>query len=221
MTGPGRQFSADELDADEGGDLLGLLSTGREIESEAARSAVQPSADFADRVQAAIAAEPSPDPLTVAARAARAGRWSALVAAVRDGWRVAFGANRPLAARAPALALVLVAAVAVTSVGGAATVGALQLLTPDESPPPSELLPTPSPSPSPSPTPTPTPTTPPTPSPSPSASDEPTPTGTDDNGGNSGPGSTDDNGGNSGPGSTDDNGGNSGPGSDNSGPGSY
>jgi hypothetical protein len=178
---------------------------GRELDGVAGQPAPPLPAGFVDDVMSAIAAEPSPRPVSAAAQALRAGRPVALLAAVVDAWRVAFGGGRPGIVRAPALALLLVAAVALTSVlslGGYAAAGALGLLdepsTPVIEPSPS---PTPSPTPSPSISPSPSPSPPLTPSPSPSASASPSPTETDeaeetedpsDDGGgsdNSGPGS--------------------------------
>ena len=51
-----------------------------------------------------------------------------MVAALADSWRVAFSGGRPFAVRAQALAFVLVAILAVGSLGGIAAVGAVRLL---------------------------------------------------------------------------------------------
>jgi uncharacterized membrane protein YgcG len=197
-------------------ELATSLATARELEAMTSGSDQPPGEDFADRVMAAIALEPVPQPATVAGSALRRGRPLGLLAAVRDAWRVALSGGRPLAVRAQALALVLVAAVAVGSLlsaGGYAVAGALGLFSSD---PPAVL---PSPSPSPSLPPSPSPSVPPSPSPTPSASPSPvsTPVQTDETETES-PGATDDDGGgNSGPGGGGDD---SGSGSGSSGSGS-
>jgi uncharacterized membrane protein YgcG len=181
-----RRFEASELDGDDA-ELAGLLRTARDLESFAASEHAAPSADFEDRVMAAIAAEPAP-------RAVMAGGF---IATVRNAWRLAWSGGRPMAVRAQAFALLLIVAVAFGSVGSLAVVGAARLLTPPVSPPPT-VLPTPSPSPSvppspsPSPSVVPSPSVSPSPSPTPSATDTEEPSGTDDHGGGSGSGSGDD-----------------------------
>lgn len=200
MSDMGKRFDPSELDGGDAAELSGLLRTARDLEAFAASEHSMPSADFEDRVMAAIAAEPPP-------RAMLAGGF---ITGIRNAWRLAWSGGRPMAVRAQAFALLLVVAVAVGSVGSLAAVGVARLLSP-EIPPPS-LLPNPSPSPSPSlPSPSPSPSIPATPSPSPSLpsaspspSDtaEPTetaePNGTDDHGGGSGSGSGSDSGSGSG-----------------------
>jgi uncharacterized membrane protein YgcG len=218
MNDPRGRFHPSELDIALDADSAELLATARDIEAYAHGTTVAPSVGFEDRVMAAIANEPMPRPST------RLG----FVAFVRDAWAAAFGAGRPLAVRAQGLALLLLLAVAIGSVGSVVAVGAGRLLA-QQGPTPSPVLPSPSPSVSPSPSPSPSPT--PTPTPTPSATPSATPTetasrtatendepsGTDDSGGgsgNSGPGGGEDSGGNSGPG------GGGGSGSDDSGSGS-
>ncbi len=167
--------------------------------------AIRPSEDFTDRVLGAIADEPLPRPMAVAGVAAREGRVGALVGALRDTWHVAWSGGRPMAARAQAMAFVLLLVVAVGSVGAAATVGAINVLfsttsTPSIAPEPSlpavvspSVGPTASPSPSPTPSvtpstsPEPTKTAKPTPTPThtdgPRHTETPEPTETDDHGG--------------------------------------
>jgi uncharacterized membrane protein YgcG len=196
----------------------------RELERLAGASNLMPTEDFADRIMAAVAAEPSPQPIADLGSAVRSVRLGAALAAIRDAWRVAFGSSRPFVLRAQALALVLVVGVLSVGVGSAAVVGASKLFTPPAPPQPSQIAPTPStpPSPSPSPTPSvspspsPSSTVPPGATPSPIDTAQPTETAepTDSGGGNSGPG-----GGGSGNGSGSGSG-NSGPGSGSSGPGS-
>jgi hypothetical protein len=206
-----RRFHPSELDITFDADSAELLATARDLEAYAHTGTIVPTADFEDRVMAAIADEPMPRPST------RRG----FVAFVKDAWAAAFGAGRPLAVRAQGLALLLLLAVALGSVGSVVAVGAGRLLAqPAPTLPP--VLPSPSPSVSPSPSPSPSPSATPTPTPSPTASPTETarptatetdePSGTDDSGGesgNSGPGGGDDSGGGSG---SDDSGGNSGPG---------
>lgn len=220
-------FGAAELPEDEpAADLATSLATARELEAMAAAPDTATGDDFTDRVMAAIALEPVPQPSAVAGSALRSGRPLGFVAAVRDAWRVAVSGGRPLAVRAQALALVLVAAVAVGSLlsaGGFAVAGALGLLAPSDPPavlpspsPPPSLVPGPSPSPSVSPPPSVSPS----PSISPSPTVRPTPTATPDD--TESPEATDDDGGgNSGPGGGgDDSGSGSGSGSGSSGSGS-
>ena len=144
----------------------------------------RPDDGFEDRVMAAIAVEPMPRPM----------RGLGFLATVREAWAVAFGAGRPLAMRAQALALLLMVAVAVGSVGSVAVVGASRLLGPAVGPPTTPSpAPSPSPLPSPVPTPSPSPSMSPTPSPTttarPTATETDEPSGTDDSGGSSGSGS--------------------------------
>jgi hypothetical protein len=216
----GRRFDPSEL---ENGDPAGngdaaaaeLLVIARDLEAFASSESVTPSVDFEDRVMAALADEPPP-------RAVSAGGLVGLVALVRDAWRLTWSGGRPLAVRAQALAFVLLAAVALGSLGSLAAVGVGKVLSP-ATPPPTVApapLPTPTPSlvPSPSSSPSVTPTPSPTPSPTasptqgtaePTETVEPTETGDD----SSGPGS----GGTPRP-TSDSSGTGSGSGSDSSGP---
>lgn len=215
MNGPRGRFHPSELDVVLDAESAELLATARDLETYAEMGTAQLSIDFSDRVMAAIATEAMPRP-TADRR---------LVAFVRDAWAAAFGAGRPLAVRAQGLALLLLLAVAVGSVGSVVAVGASRLLTPPATPPPTVIpTPTPSPVPStppPSPSPSPNVTPSPTPSETPSQTARPTATGTDEPSGtddNSGPGGgggsgSDDSGGNSGRGG-------GGSGSDDSGSGS-
>lgn len=163
------------------------LGVGRQLDAFAAADRIEPRADFTARVMTAIAAEPAPQPAAVAGDALRRGRPLALVAALGDAWRVTFSGGRPVAMRAQALAFVLVAAIAIGSIGGLIGVGASGLFNRSDSgptPEPSPVMPSPLPSPSPtvspsispSPTPSPTPTPTPTPTPSRTPTDEPTET---------------------------------------------
>ena len=238
MSDFGRRFDASEL----GDDLVDnaaaaeLLAVARDLETYARSDSVTLSGDFEDRVMAAIANEPPPRPMGSRGLLG-------IVAVVRDAWRLVWSADRPIAVRAQALAFVLLAAVALGSLGSLAAVGVGALLSPDGPVPTVQPAPVPTPSPSVVPSQRPTPSVSPSPSATPSASPtetaEPTetpepaetPEGTDDSSGpgsgsgsdSSGPGSgdeterpTEDS---SGPGSGGDSSG-SGSGSDSSGSGS-
>ena len=179
-----RPFHPSELSGADGGDptsaeLGEAHATARAIESQLAAADVHPSTGFADRVMAAIAEEPQPQPAVAAGLALRRGRIGMLFGALADSWRVAFSGGRPLAVRAQAAAFVLVAILAAGSLGGIALVGAFDVLAPNRSPspPPSQVaLPTPSPTFGPSETSQPTDTTEPTETPE--ASDTPEPSET-------------------------------------------
>jgi hypothetical protein len=111
--GPGlggpRRFSPSELDEDmPGAEQAALLATARELEWLADVDGIGPTAGFADRVMFAIAAEPLPRPVVAAYGAARRGRPMGVIAALGDLWRVGFGGgSRPMAARLPAMALLV------------------------------------------------------------------------------------------------------------------
>ena len=172
------RFRSDELGEDAtAGEQAQIMATARELEWLAAADDVAPTTGFADRVMAAVAAEPTPRPVSAAASAARRGAFLGVLTALGDLWRVAWTGGRPLSARAPAMALVVVL-MAATVGAGALGVGALGglLNRPDVTPPPltspSPAIPTPSPSPSISPAPSGSPA----PSPSPARTPEPTET---------------------------------------------
>lgn len=198
----------------------------RELEALAADSGIQSPVGFADRVMAAVAQEPLPQPARAFGIALGGRHLRAAVAAVGDAWRVVVRGSTPLGVRAQALALALVVTIGSLAVAGGAAVGAIDLLTanpPTPSPTtplPSELQPSPSPSPTPSQVPEPLPVASGTPdaaetpelTETPGANQgprtaTPSPTGTDDHGGGSGGGGqapsptaigTDDHGGGSG-----------------------
>jgi uncharacterized membrane protein YgcG len=204
-----RRFDPEELRAtgttgDPGAtdaELADALSMARELETMSASDLTQPTADFEDRVMAAIATESAPRVVIRPRSAVRGGRVGAIALAVRESWAVAFSGGRPVAVRAQAFAIVLVAVLAVglLTTAGALTVGALlqgRATPPPTNAPPPTFLPTPTnpPAISPGPTvavsPSPTETAEPTETPEPTETARPT--GTDDHGGGSG--------GNSGPG---------------------
>ena len=134
-------FHPSELDgvADPAGSAE-ILAMARELE-RLDGGAIRPSDGFTDRVLAAVAGEPLPRPMAAAGLAAREGRFGAMLAALRDTWHVAWSGGRPLAARAQAMAFVLVLIVAVGSVSGLATVGAMNALFPATATP--SLVPSP------------------------------------------------------------------------------
>ena len=172
---PAERFRPDELagsaDLPPGGerpaDQAGLLATARELEWLAAADDIGPAEGFEDRVMAAIAREPAPRPLAAATRAARRGRPLAILASLGDLWRVAWSGGRPLAVRAPAMAIVVLLLAGAVGLGGLGTAAALGLLGPREpaAPTPAPIV-TPSPSPLPAATPSPPATASPTASPS-------------------------------------------------------
>jgi hypothetical protein len=128
----------------------------RELEAMAAATPPALPAGFADRVMAAVAREPLPQPTRAFGTALATRSLGAALAAIGDAWRVATGGRAPIAVRAQALALVLVVVAGSLAVAGGATVGAIDLLKATQPPHPSPSIPQPSqlqPTPSPSPTP--------------------------------------------------------------------
>jgi hypothetical protein len=164
----GRELGGLDLPADA---VAAEARVARELEAAADRGTARPGADFADRVMAAVAGEPTPAPAIAAGSAVRRRSVVALLASIRDGVRVTFSRGFPAVVRAQAAALVLVAAL-VAGTAGVATAGALGLFDGNRDnghPAPSQVAPTPSPLPtlSPEPSPSPTPSSePPTESPS-------------------------------------------------------
>jgi hypothetical protein len=179
-----RPFHAGELDGTDPLESAELLLMARELE-RLDGGAIRPSDGFTDRVLNAIADEPLPRPMAVAGLAAREGRLGAMVAALRDTWHVAWSGGRPLAARAQAMAFVLLLVVAVGSVGAVTTVGAINVLfstssTPSVGPAPSNpAVVSPSLEPTETPSPSPSPVVRPSTSPDPTKTVKPAPTPTD------------------------------------------
>lgn len=179
-------FGPDELAGVSGvqpDELMAELRLARDLEVVAARGSVRPSAEFTDRVMAAVAREPAAAPVRAAGTALRRGAFVAFVASLRDAWRVTVSPSFPMAMRAQAMALVLVVA-GLAAGSGAVTAGALGLLDGDRATPtPPVETPTPSTEPTPVPTPDPTPDPTMTPqSPEPSGSDSPSPSMEDESG---------------------------------------
>jgi hypothetical protein len=186
-----RRFDPSEIGSP-AADATDLLGAARDLEAYADIGWTGPSANFEDRVMTAIAVEPAPRLLG----------GPGIVATLRQAWRLAWSGGRPIAVRAQAIALVLLATVALAGAGSIAVVAASRFMTSQVEPPP-----TIQPSPSPTPSPTPSPSI--SPSPSPSVSPAPTPTST------ARPSATE----TDEPGGTDDHGGSGSGGSDSSGPG--
>jgi hypothetical protein len=104
------------------------LSTARELEAAAMAADVRPSPGFSARVMAAVATQPLPRPVAALIWAASRWRVRALVSAFADTWHLAWIGRRPLAARAQALAVVVMLIVAVGSVSGLAVAGVAGML---------------------------------------------------------------------------------------------
>jgi len=224
MIGP-RNVHPDELGDAEGMDIQDAIRVGNRLIEGIDDLSIGSTEDFTDRVMAALSDEPTPGTTGFLAPLRRRGFPAGLIASVRQAWASA-RTGRPMLGRSAALAYVLAVAVAAVSLTGVVTLGAagaLGLFDPASTPSPSPTVPQPTPAPT-APEPTIAPPSPevsePPPGPTPSPSEtENEPEGSDDHGGNSGPGG--DASDNSGPGGDDDSdsGGKSGS-DDNSGPGS-
>ena len=191
-----RPFHPDELRGRTGSDdpteLAAALEAARLLERAVGADGVRPSPDFTTGVMAAIASQPAP----------RRSRLALLAGMLQGAWRTALAAGQPPMIRARAIAIILVAVVALGSVGGAATLaaaGAIDLFGPHGTPTPllspgPTTRPTHEPSTSPNPGLTPEPTElespgePPEASETPEPGETPEPTGTDDHGGGGGSG---------------------------------
>lgn len=177
-----RRLQRDELLADpasaaEVAEAKEALEAAQVLESITTVPGLPPSREFAERVMAAVSAEPAPGRRGFLVPLRRSGL-AGLGASLRQAWAVAQGASRPLAVRATALAYVLAIALvgaSLTGLAGYGFAGALGLLDGDRTPAPALPSPTPpldqaSPSLRPSPSsPAPEPTESAAPSPSPSA----------------------------------------------------
>jgi negative regulator of sigma E activity len=220
MIGP-RNVHADELGDADGKELHEALRVANVLGDAMEDLPVPAGEQFADKVMAALAYEPTPGTTGFLVPLRRRGILAGLGASVRQAW-TSMGTGRPMLGRSAALAYVLAVALAAASLTGAAALGAagafgLLGATPTESPEP--LTPSPT---------APPPTAPPSPSnqvTQPTEAPTPTPTATDDeDDDNSGPGGGngsrggDDNSGPSGDSGGEDDGDSSGP-SGNSGPG--
>jgi uncharacterized membrane protein YgcG len=153
----GRELGGLDLPAD---DVAAEARAARELEAAADRGTARPSADFADRVMAAVAVEPTPAPAVAAGSALRRLSVVGLLASIRDALRVTVSRGFPAAVRVQAAAVVLLAAV-IAGTAGVATAGAVGLFNGNRDngrPAPSVLAPTLSPEPTQSPEPSPSPT---------------------------------------------------------------
>jgi hypothetical protein len=179
------QFRPGELDAADLGPGIEaeLLGAARELEWLARREDVGPGPDFVETVMAAVSREPAPRPVAAALGAARRRSPLAALAALGDLWRVAFTGGRPLAARFPAMALVVLLVLGSVGVGavGAGALAGLLGRSPEATPslsPSTSASPSPEPSASPSPSPSPTASESPEASGQPEPSESPAPSGT-------------------------------------------
>ena len=141
MTGPGGRFDASELRPEHGPgptdvELAEALAAARELEALSARDRIGPTVGFEDRVMAAIAAEAPPKLVVRPATAGPGGRVAAFVGAVQGAWRVATSGGRPIAARAQAMAFVLLVILATGSLASVAAIGAVNVLTAPKGPTP-------------------------------------------------------------------------------------
>jgi hypothetical protein len=158
----------------------------RDLAGVAAAIDIRPPAGFVDRVMAAVASEPLPQPTRAFKVALLGGRLRPAIASLGDAWRVLGGGSRPLIVRAQALVLVLVVTIGSLAIAGGATVGAIDLLSaiapvspPPTTPVPTEPIASPLPSPSPSWTPDPSPDASSDTSPTPEATETTEPTSTE------------------------------------------
>jgi hypothetical protein len=147
----------------------------RDLQDLAAESAIRPPVGFVDRVMAAVAVEPLPQPARAFGVALLGGRFRAAAASLGDAVRVVVGGSTPVAVRGQALALVLVVAIGLIAIAGGATVGAIDLLSANHTPAPSPTTPLPS-EPQPSPSPSLSPSLTPEPSSTSEATETPEPT---------------------------------------------
>jgi uncharacterized membrane protein YgcG len=111
-----------------------VAEVSRELERLEVDPGLPPPPDFTDRVMAAVAHEPLPQPARAFGAAILAGRIRAAVAAVGDAGRVATRGFAPVAIRVQALALILVVAGLGVALAGGAAVGAINVLTSPSSP---------------------------------------------------------------------------------------
>jgi hypothetical protein len=204
VTGPGpRRLDPTELGPGGPAELDEALTTAAWLEGSMLDVPIRPGPDFAGRVMAALADEPTPGAAGFLVPLHRRGLVAGFLASVRQAWTAASTGGRPVAMRATALAYVLAVAVGGTALAGVATVGvgsALGIIGPSTTATPP---PTPAPTDIAEPTGLPSPmTAPPEPSREPGESEGPD--ATDDHGGSSGPVPSDDHGGSdsSGPGSS-------------------
>jgi hypothetical protein len=185
-----RPLRPEEIDGPGGGGAAGdadALAIARLLERAVAADDVRPTTDFNARLMAAVALEAAP----------RRSYRLLVGGAILSAWQTALGANYPPLMRARAVALLLIVALVIGSLGGAATLaaaGAIQLFEPHPSSgpvvtpaPPPQASPLPSQAPGPGITQEPGET--PEPSETVEPSETPEPTASDDHGGGGGGGS--------------------------------
>ena len=136
-------------------ELAEAYAAARLLERAMPTDPVTRSGDFSDRVMAAVAGEPAPQPAGFLGALLTHPGPASFIASVRSAWATAAGAaGRPVQVRATAMAYVLavfLAAVSLTGVAAFGTAGAIGgLLGQDRSSDPSGLVTPPSSSPSPS-----------------------------------------------------------------------
>lgn len=189
MTDRRRPFDPSELEDAPASELAAARVAARLLERTVNEPTVAPGGTFVDRVMAAVATEPLPEPTTAARHAVRDVRPLGLIAALRDAVRVTFSGGRPYAVRLSAAPLATVALLLALGGGSLIVVGAAQLLphpsstdplpsVPVTPPAPSDTPSAPVPSPSSAATPPPTNTSAPTATPRPTRTASPTPAGT-------------------------------------------
>ena len=131
MTGRRHRFDPGELDDASDPELTSAAAAARAVEQTAdAPRAVIPADDpaFLTRVMAAVRTEPTPRPASAAWAALLAGRPRRLLAALRDGVRVAVSPSRPVWSRLQAAPVALLAVALVVGSTGLIMVGASQVL---------------------------------------------------------------------------------------------
>lgn len=130
MTARGAGDNPWETDPVAPADAERMRSAAAELERFARATDVAPRAGLATSIMMTLAVEPAPAPLTALSEAARRRHLGAMLAALRDAWRVTWSGGRPVAIRLSAAMAVLVLVVTTASVGGLATVGAWTALQP-------------------------------------------------------------------------------------------
>ena len=130
MTGRGGMNHPWEADEVAPADARQIRTAAAELERFARATDFAPRAGLSAQIMASLAAEPTPAPLTALSDATRRRRLAAMLAALRDTWRVTFTGGRPVAIRLSAAMVVVVLLATVGSAGGLAAVGAWSVLNP-------------------------------------------------------------------------------------------
>jgi hypothetical protein len=124
MTARGGTDSPWDADPVAPADAERMRSAAAELERFARATDVAPRAGLAGSIMSMVAVEPTPAPLTALSAATRRRRLGAMLAALRDAWRVTWSGGRPIAIRVSAAMAVLVLVITTGSVGGLAAMGA-------------------------------------------------------------------------------------------------